>query len=110
MPARLGAHSEDGGAQVTERKTVALAYVTKWAATRGIVVVMDAETGTTDNFGTYLWLHHSLVGPNHWTDDLNVAERRWREAVKKAQKAAQKKAKALGALLKGPAQYEKGKE
>jgi hypothetical protein len=114
VPARLGPHREGCGAQVTERKTVRLAYVTRWAATRGIVVVMDAEVyrppGATDG-REYLTKHGTNLFEmsGHWTDNLDVAERRWREAVKKAHKAAQKKAKALGELLKGPAQYEKGK-
>lgn len=92
---------------MTERRIVPLAYVTKWSATRGIVVVMDAKVtrlGALSGSGTSLY-----VSPAHWTDDLDVAEKRLREAVTKAHKAAQKKATALRNLLDGPAQYEKGK-
>lgn len=87
---------------MSERKVVPLAYVTKWAATRGIVVVKGAEVTVTGA----LVRGHLFAPANQWTEDKFVAEVLWREAVERSQKAAQKKAKSLGSILNGPAKYE----
>lgn len=88
---------------MTERKTVPLAYVTKWAATRGIVVVKgghEAEGGYFDN-GPWMF-----VSPSQWTTDRAEAEARYRAALLRASQAAFKKHSALVAAINAPPKYE----
>lgn len=85
-----------------KHKRIKVAYVTKWAATRGIVVVKGMEmTGNG-----YLYTGFTSVPEREWTEDKSVAEARWRNAVGRAADAAQRKADALRAQLSGPAKYE----
>lgn len=88
----------------TKGKTVPVAYVTKWAATRGIIVLRNAKR--SDSYPDRLWLNHAHVGPKDWTEDRPEAERRWREAVTKASMAARKKAEALLDLSMGAPKYD----
>ena len=79
------------GASFMPNRTIPVAYVTKWAATAGIVIYRDVEVSE----GEYLWTKYQSISPNQWTDDRNVAEGRWRQAIIKAATAAEKKASRL---------------
>lgn len=83
---------------MTERKTVPVAYVTKWAQTMGILVWKDAELSE----GRYLYrqkrkgdVSHVSVSANHWTTDKAVAEGRYLAALKKQEKALVQKLKSV---------------
>lgn len=90
---------------MSKTPTVSLAYVTKWATTRGIVVVRDADL--TERLA--IWKGSIYVPSAHWTRDRDEAERRWRDAVKKAAILAQKKADRLSAMANGAPKYEERK-
>jgi hypothetical protein len=72
-------------------KRIPIAYVTKWATTRGILVIRDG--GVSE--GGYLYCGFISVPQSHWTEDRAVAEGRWRKAMQKAADLAQKKADRL---------------
>lgn len=76
---------------MSQRRTVPVAYVTKWATTRGIVVVRDAEI--TD--GGYYWTGSLCIPSSQWTEDRAEAERRWRKAMEKERARLVKKQAAL---------------
>jgi hypothetical protein len=78
-----------------EKKTVPVAYVTKWATTAGILVLRDVEL--SDVAPGSLWHLHGHIRPSDWTEDRVTAEGRWRQAMAKTADAAEKKAKRLRA-------------
>lgn len=82
-------------------KPVPIAYVTRWAATRGIVVMRGA---TLTDAGR-LWDGFHSHAQSDWTIDRTVAEGRWRKALAKAASAAQKKADNLRAAAILPPKY-----
>ncbi len=85
----------------TDKKTVPVAYVTKWATTEGITIFRDAEVTASGALSLrYIW-----VPPAHWTEDRATAEGRWRKAMSKAADAAEKKAKRLRAAAALPPKY-----
>lgn len=90
---------------MTERRKVPVAYVTKWATTRGILVVRGAET-----YETYLTKKdpgvHLFVGAKQWTEDKDEAETRYRAALKKAHVSAVKKAASLKGRMSTAPVYE----
>lgn len=75
-------------------RTVRVAYVTKWATTRGIFVV---TSGTAK--GGYLKAAHGwsslFVNARHWTESQEEAEHRYRLELDKAIAAALRKVAAL---------------
>lgn len=82
---------------------VAVAYVTKWATTRGIVVVRQAETHTSASGVVYLCHGAGLIEPKAWTTDKAEAEKRWDAAMWKAHNAAKAKADRLAKqVFQGP--------
>lgn len=88
---------------MTERKRVPLAYVTKWAQTKGILVVKDGEVYAEEKYltkGSFLF-----VRARDWTTDKAVAEERYRAALLKASEAAFKKHKALVDAINAPPKY-----
>jgi hypothetical protein len=93
---------------MSERRKVPVAYVTKWATTRGILVVKGADGWTTDG-EEYLTGRESgsglFVAPAHWTEDKDKAELRYRAVLLKASQAAFKKHKALVAAINAPPKY-----
>lgn len=89
---------------MNERKTVPVAYVTKWTTTRGILVVRGKPR--SDNFTDHLRVGPSLIRPNDWTTDKAEAETRYRAALDRAYTSATKKAKALKAAINAPPKYE----
>lgn len=90
---------------MTERRKVAVAYVTTWATTRGILVVKDAET-----YETYLTKKspgvHLFVSASKWTEDKAEAETRYRAALTRAYQSAMRKAKALKSAINAAPKYE----
>jgi hypothetical protein len=78
---------------MNHKRTVPVAYVTKWAVTRGILVVKNATTAGDD--GEYLRNSRLFAGPTQWTEDREVASGRWRKAMEKARVAAARKAAKL---------------
>jgi hypothetical protein len=85
-----------------DKQIILLAYVTKWATTRGIIVVRNAETTDSGALSKgFLW-----AGPNHWTTDRVTAEGRWRKAMQKAADLAQKKADRLRRAVALAPKYE----
>lgn len=89
---------------MADRKTVPVAYVTKWAATRGIVVKRDAVK--SDNFPDHIRMGHALIRPEQWTSDKAEAEVRYRKALAAKADAATKQAKRLIAAMSAPPKYE----
>lgn len=91
---------------MSERK-VPVAYVTKYAETRGIVVVRDAEEteggalSAGDFSGSSLW-----VAKGHWTEDKAIAEERYRAALRRALNSAEEKVRRIQAALDAPPKYE----
>jgi len=82
-----------------------IVYVTKWAKTRGIVVMEDVEVA-----GGYIYfggIYLPRDNTNHWTTDKAVAEERWRQAVEKEAKRLKLAAKKYEALSKGAPVYAK---
>lgn len=89
-----------------EKRIIPVAYVTKWAASRGILVVHSGEYVPRDGGDDgYLSKGVLFVHPNNWTDDKDVAVSRWRKALN-AKIASHKKAIAkLGEALMGDAPF-----
>ena len=80
-------------------RTARVAYVTKWAVTRGILVEHDRRVSE----GGYLHIGFSAVPSSQWTEDKVVAEGRWRQALSKAAASAERKAMNLRvAMTKAP--------
>ena len=91
---------------MSDSKTVPVAYVTKWATTRGILVVRGAEEYKADFGAVYLSRDDGLfVGPKQWTTDKAEAEERYRKALKRARDSALKKAQALRSAIEAPPKY-----
>jgi hypothetical protein len=88
---------------MTERKKVPLAYVTRWAATRGIEVVRDGQC--SEMFPDHFRWNGSLIHPNHWTTDKAEAEKRYRAALTRAYQSSMRKAKTLKAAINAPPKY-----
>lgn len=86
----------------SEKKTVPVAYVTRWAATRGIVVMRGRSVSDSGR----LWDGFHAHSPKDWTTDKDEAERRWRLAVTKAGMAARRKAEALLDMALGAPKYD----
>lgn len=86
---------------MSDRETVPIAYVTKWAATRGIIVYRDASISERG----YLWTGFQSIPPREWTEDKASAEARWRMAVMKSAQNAEKKAAKLRASLTRAPKY-----
>lgn len=84
-----------------ERK-VPVAYVTKYAETRGILVVKDAEISE----GGYCYTGFLSVPPKEWTEDKDIAEDRYRAALRRALNSAEEKVKRIQAALDAPPKYE----
>lgn len=87
---------------MSDRK-VPLAYVTKWAATKGILVVRDAETYSE---GKYLTKGALFVWPKDWTEDKEYAEERYRAALKRKAAAALAQVGRLEAAALATPKYE----
>lgn len=87
---------------MSERK-VPVAYVTKYAETRGVVIVRDGETA--DN-GRYLSKGCLFVNPKDWTEDKAIAEERYRAALKRTLNSAEEKVKRIRAALDAAPKYE----
>lgn len=88
------------------REVIPVAYVTKWAKTRGIVTWENAERTE----GDYLYSRGAWrcqATKNHWTTDKAVAEERWRQAVETEAKRLKLAAKKYEALAKGAPVYAK---
>lgn len=88
----------------TDRKTVPIAYITKWATTAGIAVRRDVEISTVDP--NSLWLGQSHISPKHWTEDKAEAEKRWRAAVRKEAVRLRKRAEEMEATASGAPKYD----
>lgn len=88
-----------------KERNVPVAYVTRWAATRGILVVKDGEAHAYDS-GTYLKKGHLFVSAKEWTEDKAVAEGRYRAALRRALNSAEEKVKRIQAALDAPPKYE----
>lgn len=86
---------------MSERK-VSVAYVTKYAETRGILVVKDAEISK----GGYCYSGFISVGPKEWTEDKAIAEDRYRAALRRSLKSAEEKVKRIQAALDAAPKYE----
>lgn len=89
---------------MSKRRTVPVAYVTKWATTRGIVVVRDAER--SESFPECLILRVGFMHQREWTEDRAEAERRWRKAMEKERARLVKKQAALAQALKDGPRWE----
>lgn len=86
---------------MSERK-VAVAYVTKYAETRGILLLKDVEISENG----YCYCGFVSAGPKEWTEDRAVAEARYRAALLRARNLAEEKMKRIQAALDGPPKYE----
>jgi hypothetical protein len=91
------------------REVIPVAYVTKWAKTRGVVVwenalVTGAGAVVSSNYGRG---SHAYVSAKEWTTDKAVAEERWRQAVETEAKRLKLAAKKYEALAKGAPVYAK---
>lgn len=78
-------------------RVVPIAYVTKYAETRGIIVVRGAETGGP--MEEYLSVGNSVYGPKDWTEDLAKAQHRYVANLRRALINTAKRAKALNEKL-----------
>lgn len=87
---------------MSERRTIPVAYVTKWATTVGIRVVRGAEV--TER-GALFARGGLYVTPNHWTEDKAEAEARYRALFDAARQSAEKKVRKLEALYKAAPKY-----
>jgi hypothetical protein len=91
---------------MTDKRVVPVAYVTKWALTRGVLVVRGASLmlGADHNFANdYLKKGHLFVGRKHWTENREEAVTRWRKALEKEHKRLLNKAEDVGKrLLEAP--------
>lgn len=90
-------------------KVVKVAYVTKWAKTRGVVVwenarVAGAGAVVPSNYGRG---SHAYVSAKGWTTDKALAEERWRQVVETEAKRLKLAAKKYEALSKGAPVYAK---
>ncbi len=85
-----------------EERVVPLAYVTKYAEARGIIIVRGAST-----HGEYLVARPMFVGPNDWTEDKALAEQRYIAAMKRALKSAEKRAAKIREAIAAAPPYEK---
>lgn len=90
---------------MSDSKVVSVAYVTKWATTRGILVVRGAEEHTSDDGTKYLTKRMMFVSPKHWTTDKAEAEERYRSELIRAERAALKRHKAAVAAINAPPKY-----
>jgi hypothetical protein len=88
---------------MSERSKVPVAYVTKWAVTRGIVVWKDAKE--TESGWLYPKKGWMGVAFKQWTEDKAIAEERYREALLKASQGAFKKMKAMEKAINAPPKY-----
>ena len=70
-----------------EGRIVPLAYVTKYAESRGIITVRGART---DETGCYLVASLMFVRPGDWTEDKAVAEKRYTATMKNILKVAER--------------------
>ena len=78
-------------------RVVPIAYVTKYAETRGIIVVRGAVTDAP-TVG-YLTVGKTVYGPKDWTEDLVKAQHRYVANLRRALTNTQKRAKALSEKL-----------
>ena len=85
------------------KREVKLAYVTKYAVTRGIIIVRDA---TTNEDGRYLSKRPLFIGPAAWTEDKAEAEKRFLSAINRKIASAEKQISALKAKAIAGAPYE----
>lgn len=85
-------------------QVVAVAYVTRWATTRGILVVRQARR--SDSFPDCLRHGGALIQPSQWTTDRAEAETRYRAALMKAERAAFRKHVELVQAINAPPKYE----
>lgn len=84
-------------------RNVPVAYVTKYAETRGILVVKDART---NDEGVYLVKRPLFISPKEWTEDKAVAEDRYRAALRRALNSAEERVKRIQDALDAPPKYE----
>lgn len=74
-------------------RVVPIAYVTKYAETRGIIVVRGASTAAP-TVG-YLTVGKAVYGPKDWTEDLAKAQHRYVANLRHALANTAKRAKRL---------------
>lgn len=90
------------------REVIPVAYVTKWARTRGIEIWEGGKINASGKFLLHPAFGHgssAAIGPKHWTTDKAVAEGRWRQAVETEAKRLKLTAKKYEALSKGAPVY-----
>lgn len=87
------------------KRKVPVAYVTKYAGTRGVVVVRDAYT---DEDGRYLVKRLLVISPNDWTEDKSIAEELHRADLKRELNSFEEKVNRIQAALDAPPKYEEG--
>lgn len=87
---------------MNDRKTIPIAYVTKWATTRGIIIVRDAEV---TEHGALYGRNCLYVPASQWTEDKEEAVDRWHASLLKAAASAEKKADALRAAASFTPKY-----
>jgi hypothetical protein len=80
---------------MADKRIIAVAYVTKWAATRGIVVYRNVSVSE----GGYLWTGWQAIPECHWSENAQTAEGRWRQAIQREAQKAEKRAAALRDML-----------
>lgn len=82
-------------------RVVPIAYVTKYAETRGIIVVRGAKTGE-GHYAEALNVKGHLYGPKDWTEDLAKAQHRHKANLRRYLHLALKRVKALQDKLTAP--------
>lgn len=90
---------------MSEHRDVPVAYVTKWATTRGILVVKGAETHVGQNGAVYLTKGALFVDARHWTEDKDEAERRYAAALKRRERALGENLKAIRQAISDGSRY-----
>lgn len=95
---------------MSTKRIVPVAYVTKWAATKGILVVRGAEAVQRDGHDdAYLSKGFKLfVHPAHWTEDRAVAVALWRRALKNKRKSHEKAIAKIEKALAGEPPFTEG--
>lgn len=77
---------------------------TRWASTRGLVVVRNASM--SDVAPGWLSVGMGCFKPTEWTVSKPVAEGRWRKALAKAAESAERKAQRPRKAATGAPPYE----
>jgi hypothetical protein len=90
------------GGAMSERQTIPIAYVTKWATTVGIRIIRDGEVTP---LGAIMKVGGLYATKNDWTEDKVEAESRYRVMIDSARKAAQRKVEKLAALYRAAPKY-----